>query len=326
MDKNILVISDSIYGTEAVKEQVLINLIYSKPIQRLKKISQYGVPDEYYHKKGFSRYEHSIGVFLLLRKLGAGLDEQISGLLHDVSHTSFSHVIDWAIGDPTKEDYQDNNHLNIIKNSEIKDILDDYRYDYKKIADMESFSLLEKEIPSLCADRVDYCLRELNNESINVDFFTSSLTNVNGQIVFKHPKVAEKFATEFLRLQVDHWTSKQARIRYFILAGILKKALDNNFISMDDLYLTDYKVIDKLKNSNDNYIISNLNLLKEGILVEYVKDGGILLKKKFRYVDPEVLVNGEIKIVSELSEDYRRILEKEKENSKIERRVVFKKV
>jgi HD superfamily phosphohydrolase len=31
---------------------------------------------------------------LLVRRLGASLEEQIAALLHDVSHTAFSHVID----------------------------------------------------------------------------------------------------------------------------------------------------------------------------------------------------------------------------------------
>jgi len=322
-----IVVDDFVYGNEEIKEQVLIDLINSKPIQRLKEIAQYGVPDEYYHKKNYSRYDHSIGVMLLLRKLGADLEEQIAGLLHDVSHTCFSHVVDWAIGDSTKEDYQDNNHLNVIENSEISGILDKYGFDYKKLSDIESFTLLEKEIPDLCADRIDYALRELKKDGFEVEEFVSDLINKEGQIVFKNEEIAEKFAREFLRMQNEHWAGKQARTRYSILGGALKIALDRKIINMEDLYKTDKEIIEILLKSLDEEIIENLNLLKDKLdIVESFEGEGMLLKKKFRYVDPEVLVFGNVKKLSEVSEVFRYLLEKEKENSLIDRRFIYKKV
>ncbi len=89
-----MIINDAIYGKYKINEPVLVELIKSRPMQRLKKIAQLGIPDRFYHIRGFSRFEHSLGVMLLLRKLNASLEEQAAGLLHDVSHTAFSHVVD----------------------------------------------------------------------------------------------------------------------------------------------------------------------------------------------------------------------------------------
>ena len=100
-------INDRVYGNQEINEAILLDLINSNSIKRLKDISQIGMPDEYLSFSGFSRYEHSLGVMILLKRLRANLEEQVAGLLHDISHTPFSHVIDWVIGDPTKEDYQD---------------------------------------------------------------------------------------------------------------------------------------------------------------------------------------------------------------------------
>ena len=83
-------IEDRVYGEEEIREKVLVDLINCKSIQRLKGLAQFGLPDEYYHRNGFSRYEHSLGVLIFLRKFGTDLNEQIAGLLHDVSHTAFS--------------------------------------------------------------------------------------------------------------------------------------------------------------------------------------------------------------------------------------------
>ncbi len=211
-------INDRIYGGFEINEQVLIDLINSKAMQRLKGISQFGMPDEFYHKNGFSRYAHCVGVMLLLRKLGASLQEQVAGLLHDVSHTAFSHVIDWVIGDPEKENYQDEVFLQFIEKSEIPSILEKHGYDYKKICDVESFSLLENNAPDICADRIDYSLREIADfESMeNFKLILDSLTTFNGNIVFNSGNAAELFAFGYMKCNKEHWAAVESKSRYYM--------------------------------------------------------------------------------------------------------------
>ncbi len=320
---NNLIIRDDIYGFFHINESVLIELIKSNPMQRLKGVSQYGMPDNYYHKKGYSRYDHSIGVFLLLRKLRAGLEEQISGLLHDVSHTAFSHVIDRVFGDLEKEDFQDKNHLRVIENSELKNILDKYKYDYRKIADFSNFSLLEKEIPSLCADRIDYTLRELFTDGFDVKKFILDLDSYKGQIIFKDKSMAFDFAKKFLGLQKNHWGERNAVVRYEILASVLKKALNLDILSENDFYKQDYEILNFLERSEDLLIKNNLKLLRGQLIIYDVDKGGISLRKKFRYIDPEIIVDKKIMKLSKISREYKEILDKEKENSSMEKRVFY---
>ena len=172
-------IKDNIYGEFEIEEPILIELINSKPVQRLKGIIQQVIPTRFQRFPWFTRYEHSIGVMLLLRKLGATIEEQVSGLLHDVSHTAFSHMIDMLLYNDLDENFQDKNHENIIKNSEIPKILENYNFDVNKISNPANFSLLEQPAPDLCADRVDYCLRDTyywaNPEKVN--FCISNLIN-----------------------------------------------------------------------------------------------------------------------------------------------------
>jgi len=317
-------INSEVYGTEEIKEPVLIELINSKAIQRLKEISQYGMPSEYYHKKSpFTRYDHSIGVLILLRRLNAALQEQIAGLLHDVSHTAFSHVIDWIIGDPEKEDFQDKTHLKILNNSNIPKILSKYSINYEEVSNNKNFTLLDKELPSLCADRIDYAIQELKRESnYNIERFLNNLLNYKGQIVFKSKEVAEDFAEKFSTLQKEHWAGDQAKARYFILAGILKKALEKNIITLNDFNKTDKEVIDILIKSSDKEMLNGLKLLRNGFKIKPSFDGsGVILKKKFRYIDPEILKGENINKLSEISFDYKIFLESEKQNSNRDLRV-----
>jgi len=317
-------INDEVYGVEKIEKPILIDLINSRFVQRLKGISQFGMPPEYYHKKGFTRYEHSIGVFLLLKRLGADLKEQIAGLLHDGSHTAFSHVVDWVVGDPTKEDYQDSIHLKSIINSKVPQILSKYGFDYKEISKIEKFSLLEKEAPDLCADRIDYTLREIKAEGKEVVNFVKDLTTKNNEIVFKDVDLAEFFGREYTRLQKEHWASPEARARYYFLAEILRESIDKKIISLEDLVNGEDSSLIELIKSKDSGLSKRLGFLKKGFEIEVVSKGGILLEKKFRYIDPKVLTNGEVKNLSEISLDYNLLLNKEKENSKISKRILIK--
>src|SRR6056297_2651843 len=79
-------IKDRVYGVEEINEPVLIDIINSSEMERLKNVSQLGLPEEYYNRKVFSREEHSLGVLVNLRRIGANLKEQIAGSIHDINH------------------------------------------------------------------------------------------------------------------------------------------------------------------------------------------------------------------------------------------------
>jgi len=318
-----MIIKDEVYGEEKIEEPVLKELLLAPSLLRLKGISQFGMPEEYYHKKIFSRYDHSVGVLILLRRLGAGIEEQVSGLLHDVSHTAFSHVIDWVLGDPTKENYQDESHLDFIKNSELPKILEKYNLDYKNIAEVEGFLLLEKELPDLCADRIDYSLRELNLDGEVVLGLFSDLSVENNEIFFRSKKKAEVFAKNFLRLQKEHWGGDEARGRYYILSEILKEALKEHIISLEDLKKSeDWPILRKLEKEGNKKIKQNLDLLKNKLNIQE-NSKGVLLKKKFRSIDPKVLFEGKLVLLSEVSEDYKKLLESERRVSLKMKRILF---
>jgi len=309
-----MIINDAIYGRYRINEPVLVELIKSKPMQRLKKIAQLGIPDRFYHIRGFSRFEHSLGVMLLLRKLNASLKEQAAGLLHDVSHTAFSHVFDWAVGNQEAEDYQDKSYKKFFFNTEIPGILRGQGFNVNKISDLKQFSLLEKEIPNLCADRIDYALREFhlwaNPEA--VDYLVEHLSNVGGKIVFTNQKSACLFATTFLKCQREHWGGAEAVARYYLFSLILKDALNKKILNIGDFYQNDNFVVSKLIKSRDRKILKQLNLLKNKILPKKAGSVKKIVRKKFRYIDPEFLIEGKIKKLSQASEKFKLFLERQK--------------
>ncbi len=312
-----MLVSDRVYGAFGINDAVLLDLISSKPIQRLKNIAQFGIPDEYYVFRNFSRFEHSVGVMLLVRKLGGSLEEQSAALLHDVSHTAFSHVVDWLFGSGEKEDYQDRIHEKIFMGSELPEILKRYNLDCERIADHGNFPLLEQPTPRLCADRIDYALREFRDWAAPgiVKECVNSFVIRNNRIVFSSKETAKKFAESFLKCQMVHWGGAQATMRYTLLSSALRAAISHGVISENDLLNDDNFVLGKLKDSSDPEIKKYLSLLagKNLKIIEGGENPQYLMKKKFRHVDPEYVEDGDVVVLSETDSGFRALLGRNRE-------------
>ena len=299
-------IKDRVYGTMTIDASVLIELIDSSPIQRLKGISQFGLPDELYHKNGFSRYDHSIGVLILLKILGASEEEQIAGLLHDVSHTAFSHIVDWVIGDGRSEDFQDDQYETFVAKTRVPQILATHGHAMERINDIGAFPLLEQPAPALCADRIDYTLRE--SPAVIVERCLPALAVHEKRIVFTDPDVARLFARQYASLQREHWAGLEAVSRYRIFSDLLRKALDRRIISFEDLWQDDAFVLKKLTAAQDPEIAYTLDVLRKRSLQD-IPFSDETMVKKFRTIDPDILVDGRVIKLTSIDDAYGREVE-----------------
>lgn len=301
-----MLVRDRIYGSFKITSPLILKLIHSAPLQRLKKISQLGPPDKYYHEKNYSRFEHSIGVMRLLQMLGASEEEQIAGLLHDVSHTAFSHVIDWVVGSGEVEDFQDNQHGEVIKKSEISAVLKQHSYSPELFFHYKHFKLLERDIPDLCADRLDYAFREFPISVARKCLL--SLTVRDGSIVFKIELVAYLFAHHFLKRQMEHWGGYEAVTRYRLFAEILKIALKSKSLVLSELMGDEDSIVKKLESLDDLRIQNILHTLKSKDLSHLQKNPKAVYKK-FRYVDPMFLDDGKVVKLSQVNKKFKKELE-----------------
>ena len=309
--KRELTIHDSVYGTATITSPVLITLIESRPVQRMKKIGQNGVPDEFYYLKNFSRYDHCVGVMLLLRLLGASEEEQIAGLLHDVSHTAFSHLTGWIFHNGgkqgSKEDYQDLQHARVILASEIPRILETFGYQAERIGDYHHhFGLLERNIPDLCADRIDYSLREFPLP-IARRCVAAMTVHVN-KIVFQDEASATLFATHFLECQKTHWGGFEAATRYELFSRALKRALQLGLVQPDDFWQDDEYVMKKIIDSSDKELQKIFAVLRYKSLAHFPREQKPVYSK-FRYVDPEFLHAGGLARLTDVNPAFKQEVE-----------------
>jgi len=309
-----LIIKDLVYGKFEINEPVLIELINSKPIQRLKGVWQHGLPQKYYYRKTFTRYDHSIGVMLILRKLNASLEEQIAGLLHDASHTAFSHVVDFLYK-THNENYGDDILEQVLRKSNVPKILKKHKINFNKIIDAHNFSLLENNAPDICADRLDYTLREVyqRRSSINAKYCYNNLIVKNKEIIFGNKKSAELFTKYYFDLQKEHWGNPENMLRYELIANVLRYAANKKIISLKDLHKDDQYVLNKLIRSKEKYIKKELSKVFKVIKFEIDENNFEFdLRKKYRFVDPKFydIKTKKITRYSKINPKYLRDLEK----------------
>lgn len=300
-----MLVEDRIYGKFEIDSPVLIELIESPSLQRLKGITQFGVPYEFYHLKSFSRYEHSLGVMSLLRMLGATEEEQIAGLLHDASHTAFSHVIDWVLESRKNEDYQDVVHLERLSKTEVPEILERHAYSLEQVCDIHRFGLLEREAPDICADRVDYGLREFHSSVANGCL--GHLIVRDGRLVFDGKEPAKFFATNFLEKQKCHWGGFEGRNRYQYFSEALRRAIEIGSLALDDFDRDDDFVIAKLSKCRDERVNYILDTLRNRSLANLPNTDEVI-NNKFRHVDPLFVSGTTVTRLSEADIDFRDLL------------------
>lgn len=90
----VLPVKCKIHGEYRITEPVLIELLLSEPVQRLKHVLQHGITGliGLTPRPAVDRHEHSVGAMLLVRAAGGTIEAQAAALLHDVAHTALSHV------------------------------------------------------------------------------------------------------------------------------------------------------------------------------------------------------------------------------------------
>lgn len=101
-------------------------------------------------------------------------------------------------------------------------------------------------------------------------------------------------------------------VRYYLFSLILKDALNKKILNIGDFYQNDNFVVSKLIKSRDRKILKQLNLLKNKTLSRETGRVRKVVRKKFRYVDPEFLIDGKIKKLSQASEKFKLFLERQK--------------
>lgn len=321
----------TIYGTMEITEPVLIELINSKSMQRLDGINQYGICLYIKPFMPYTRRIHSLGVLYLLRRFGASLHEQIAGLLHDVSHTVFSHVGDHLFDGQLKskhrvegvDSYQDDKHEWFFHQTELAGILARYGIKVKEVlAKNKEFVMLDTQLPDICADRLEYLLYGAYiEEKLSVRDIRAILDCVgfeNGKWFFSNVQAARRVAdvmTYFMG--EDSWGSIWCAVASRWAAQALTRAVEINLLTFDDIHFsTDSVVWNQLCCSDDSIIqelVDKILHCKSCFKRGSAQAHDIHFVQKFRAINPLIKQeDGTFKRLTELDPFYAAQVQKMK--------------
>lgn len=259
---------DNVYGEFEFTEEIILKILNSKSVLRLKKIEQTGLPPKLHYKLGFSRYEHTLGVLCLCYKFNLSVETKLAAIFHDLAHTAFSHVYDYLVKN-YDENFHDNNLKKILDNDEeIKSILKDHNIDLKQFYNIEDYyTIIKRKDRFLNFDRFDYTIREFlyfKKDKSKVNDFLENVFLKDNFIIFKNYKLAKEFNEIYIYFSQNHWGGAEHKTRYSIFVDALQKALDLNLITHNDFYKTDDYILDILYSSNNEYILGKIKQLEIG--------------------------------------------------------------
>lgn len=287
------VFRDPVHNYIHVQHQVILDLINSKEVQRLRRIKQLGTSSFTFHGAEHSRFSHSLGVYEITRricdifernysldKLGIGgwndqerLVALCAALLHDVGHGPYSHTFEHIfhtnheaitveiITSPETEVYQILNQVEVGFPEKVASVIT------KTYPNPQVVQMISSQID---ADRMDYLLRDAYYTG--TEYGTFDLTRIlrvirpyEGGIAFamNGMHAVEDYIVSRYQMYVQVYFHPVSRGMEVILEHLLNRA--------HELYQEDSELFD----SNAQLL---LPFLKESFtLDEYLKlDDGVL--------------------------------------------------
>ena len=178
-------------------------------IQRIRSIGmncgcEYTAFPQFADIDSYSRYDHSVGVALIVWHFTYDRKQAIAGLLHDVASPVFAHVVDFMHGDYlTQESTEDGTEMLIADSTELQAVLRKYELTTGDVCDYHRYPIADNDSPLLSADRLEYTIGNSINYGIctieDAKCFYSDLiigTNEYGtpELMFKNTLIAETFA------------------------------------------------------------------------------------------------------------------------------------
>lgn len=293
--------NDRVYGDVAIEDPDFLALIRCPTFQRLKGIRQAGPSAFAFPFKTVTRFEHSLGVLVLLDRLGADRRQKVAGLLHDISHTAFSHAVDF-IFHSDEQDYHEKLKPEFLRRADIAAVLKRIGYAPEDFYDDSIYPILERPLPLLCADRLDYFLRDSLVCGVStrqsVDRALAHVTVSDNRIAFTDINVARDAVTRFAEMNRHFWAGDVESFIYNEFADALREAFTIGILREADLLQDDEHVLSRLKSSRNPRIVEameNIMQFHAGRLAGF--QGKVA--PKTRWLDPPVVVDGRAVRLSE---------------------------
>jgi len=254
----------------------LVKYLECPSLKRLKKVGyfcgmDYASKDIYNFQEYISRYDHSLSVALLTYKLTSDIKSTLAGLFHDIGTPCFSHVIDYMNKDYEEQESTEIFTEKIIRNDKyLLNCLEEDNILIEEIVDFKKYSIVDNKRPKACADRIDGVIltgigwtKNINKKDILdivKDMYVCTNEYNEKEIAFNTKEVAEKVID--ISKSIDIYCHfKEDNYMMELLANITKIAIENKYISYEDLFVLNEEEIFNIYDSIE-ILKEKLNLFK----------------------------------------------------------------
>ena len=275
------------------------------PVQRLKDVGmncgcEYTNFPRFADIGPYSRYDHSLGVALIVWHFKGDMAQSLAGLFHDVTTPVFAHVVDFLNGDHERQESTEAGvEACLSASAKIMELLEQYAIPLEAVTDYHRYPIADNDSPALSADRLEYTLGNLLNYRF-ADFetvcrFYEDLTvgkdeQGRPELVFRSVEIASAFTAAALK-NAHVYVADEDRYAMQMLADLLRIALQRGTLQYEDLHTTEPQVLEKLK--QDEVCLSlwrqfcglSRILRREDSAAEG-EEGWLCVPAKKRWIDP----------------------------------------
>lgn len=282
-------------------DTVFLNIIGCPEFTRLHGIKQAGITG-LFAERSYSRYEHSVGVYFLLKYLGASLPQCIGGLLHDIYHTNFSHTIDELFCGKNQESFHEKNKYVFFEKccGNIKRILIETFPEISYTNFLDGPIMFITKNKSFGADMLDYFMRDGFYEKIFtkewVNLLVSKLSINDDRIVLNDFQMSKYFLEKTIYINDHAYMSPLSRGQYCLFTYILARAISNGVIQPEQIiygFNTDEEIYRKIRENCDTETMIQIVRLENSTEFSFSCDNDKIWKKisveitrKLRYLNP----------------------------------------
>lgn len=275
----------------------------------------------------YSRYDHSLGVALIVWHFTHDKAQTIAGLLHDVSTPVFSHVSDFRKGDALTQTATEAPNEDLIRQDKILiSLLQQDGLSVEQVEDYHKYPVADNEIPQLSADRLEYMFP--SGMALDGTFDLASiktayedievLQNEEGlpELGFKTLEIAEDYTRRFC--MIGHILQlNENKLTLHLLGQIMNLAVENKILPEEDFMTkSETEIMKKLdefslrnhKSDSEQYLNRLYKTYRTMTSIEHTNQPlsekdyfSISLKVKQRYINPLVKNKGRIKDYSPLA-------------------------
>lgn len=231
------------------------------PMQRLKAVGmncgcEYTNFPRFAEIGPYSRYEHSLGVALIVWHFTQDPAQAVAGLFHDVTTPVFAHVVDFLNGDHLHQESTEAGVAACLEGSrEIMTLLEKYNLTVEQVCDYHRYPIADNDSPALSADRLEYTMGNLLNygfadlETI-AGFYRDLIVDEDEadrpELVFRTAETAAAFTLAALK-NSHVYVADEDRFAMQALAELLRLALEKEVLRLEDLHTTEPPVIRALE-------------------------------------------------------------------------------